>query len=401
MGITCLPIELETRILQLAPELRSANTHYLSLYNDTFRQRLFGEYGAAIGKVLVASHLEIRNYIKGFDCIRYHSRNAVARALGLVDGCEIAGVDDLFASQHIQDSWELIYYLIKYRKIFFHKKDFIIQQSDKYHFDDQQNAMSIVWSNSLKFSKMVYLGSSPGMYNLSIGLMLESPAYGLGTTKFSVEVYDDEEDSSKFHAHDFYTASIIDDLVQKNSFFVLNLGRFPVHQKVSHQHPTKVRLVMDETGLNVKAGLKFFYVDLKPPSIYLQDQYIFWELTTPAAQKSKLQYQDFVNVLEKQASMKINDSIDRIFENTYNTEFSILQPPEESRATSDSRSNHELQQITEHFCVYSKSNEISRKIKFVTVIGQRDFEESKDAIYSEKLELGDDRHILRWRTNWG
>lgn len=419
--LASLPIELELQLLEFAPQLRFVNTHYYSLYNEHFRQRLFHECGPNIAQAIFHAKEAIVAYVKGCDTIRYYTRNIIARTQNLLSPDTINAVDDIYQSAYISDSWQLIYYLIKYRKIYPTIEHFVTQESDDYVYDAKHTVMSVVRSHSLRYERDVYL--TEGFYNLTCALMLDKVSYGLGTTKFQIQVFNTDNKTVRY-THNYYPATNIADVAPRSHFVVLNMNSFAIDSstgddsiftsfanketdatdmpKANHKF-RRVKLIMEETGLNVKMGIKFFYFDFKPADALLQGKFYFWLLSEPhITDTAGKDYLQLVNVLEKNASTMIDYHINLLYGSTdaaasypsllsLNDEI-VEQPVEES--------DKDLLQYTEKYLVLSDENQIKRKIKFITVMEQRDYEDLRKGFNHEKLRLDDCKHAVLWRTNW-
>lgn len=360
MSITRLPVELESRILRLVPELRFASAHYYALYNELFRERLFADYGEIIQLVILQTYQVLRKYVKSYDSIFGATRKLIQKQLAAVN---------LECTEFVSDSWRLVYYLVRYRKRFLKRDCFVVQPSDRYVFGEDRS-VTVAMAYTLRYEEAFVLAR--GRYYLGVCVSLGDPCLGLGTIKFSIEVLNA---SGVVRHYSFYAASNITEMMPKNHICFLNLGQFDCD--AGDGSVPRVRFLMEETGSNAKCGIQFHYIDLRGDQEKLQKSYTFAVIDGT---------KEAVNRYEMAASVAVDEALNRSF----SADFEIAEPA--IPALPEPSGNESAE-----FCV-TKNGAVKRTVKFNTMAGQREFFEKTNENY-DKLPFGD-AYILKWRTNW-
>lgn len=259
--LSLLPVEIQIRLVELDPRshLKHTNSHFYTLYNNLFYDKIINVFGEDILQVLARILPFVIPYIRSLDLFRYTARRAIASRLGLDDDAPFSPneVDKNHLDRaFVKDSWKYIHSVLFNRRLFAEQSDYQIDEPVNYVYN---HYVEINRTYLLSYVKSFWL--APGKYNLNIGLVVTHGS-GLGTTKFELGYRTD--DGLKVTSA-FYPPTNINNILPKNQFCLLKIAEFeiPKHNNSKRSNQCyQVELIMEEIGLYLKLGFRIYFIDV-------------------------------------------------------------------------------------------------------------------------------------------
>lgn len=403
-----IPFELQAIFLESNSNLKYVNRYYYQFNNVYYRSKLFKEFGSPLVLYCIRQCCSgIVRYVKSFDFLRKEIRQILEPQPSTVSDNH-----DIDNMQYISDSWEVIYYLFKYRKIYPLLLNFeILEKSDNEIYKENPTYGSVIIerSNHVSMKQRTFLPKNSDYYLYLVLKVNSSYISGLGTMSFTVDsrvqpinlpesdipIKDDKY--QPYSKNIFYAATFIEDLISSKMKSIEDEA--VVHLKIG-KFSTKVPSLIDgedtsnlislnisitEFGLKLKSGIEFLYFDfLKAPASVLQpcnDSFISENSVFYLEQNEKYP----VNLLEKLAQVAIENCI-KVF---YSVEDDVSDKCGMKNTVEKSVSLiKDEEAYCQEYCLVSE-----RYIKFVSVIEKRKYEgvKHKDII---------DGKFSRWKINW-
>lgn len=251
-----LPLEISQKIFTQVPnELKLTCRAFYNMYNNQYFQLLTTRFDDdIINKIKMNDFQYLINYIKSFEYWRKESRMIIARTLELpMPDYNEPSIE----CQFIRDSWKLIYGIYINKRIFLDYKDYKVEDGE--------------FQRSININKEVRL--VPGLYNLSVGLILKNNN-GLNGTVFKIA-------NESENLLEYTPASNFGELVPHNRFVLLDMGSFEIKKPSIEEiyeegnKPSKmqsIRLIVEEIGMLVKSAFVLCYIDIN--AYQLKDSYI-------------------------------------------------------------------------------------------------------------------------------
>lgn len=321
-----LPVELKLAVLELSPNLRYANTEFYILYNELFKMKTLHLVGDE-------PLIKISKLLQFFSSTFEFWNGALTKLYR----------PDL--------NWVLIYSLLKNRKIFFQKEDFVIQ-ADQNNIEQELDTEYVHLQDvhAFHYHKIVLLPN--GNYNFQVALRNLQSSRGLGTTRFQLNYLDES-----FTA---YPPSVINDILPKSQLSVMNLGEFTINNP--EDALTEVEIIIEEIGMYPKCDLIFDYLDFKP----INCDYLYYTIPGDPFKE----YNKFVNKIEKACHL----AIDEIWNHPESPDVSPVDSLESFNEIVDQDDDelHSLKKYSKEF--YTKC---SRSVKMYYPSDQRHFREKK------------------------
>ena len=251
MSILDFPNELQVKIFGQVPnELKTTCKTYAIMYNDFYQQLFHTRFGDEMMDQVVQDKQYLVDYIRSFDywrnpirLINSHSKSTCYKGLD----CEF-----------IKDSWKLVYGIYMNRRIYLDSRDYAVGSSSAH---DGMYSVTV--------DKLIRL--VPGLYNLSIGVILKTSS-GINSTIFKI---DDQYGRRQL---EFQPASNFGELVPHDKFVLIDGGSFQVrkrsyesgqieeinasHERVGGDNLCDMRLLVEEMGVYGTSGYVLSYIDI-------------------------------------------------------------------------------------------------------------------------------------------
>lgn len=361
LGLLDLPNEILQKIFIKVPnELKSTCKIFFVMYNDQYMNLFIERFGMnTLKKLLKFDYKYLIDYIKSFDYWRKVTRQIVSNYYNLKDINDIDDEDndeDKLNVKYIRDSWKLIFSIYMNRRIFLNYEDYQVNEFD--NFEKQR---------SINVNKKIKL--TPGLYNLSMGLIIKRTA-PLSSTNFKIFNLSTSE-----KLLDYTPVSHFSDLVDHNKLVLVDLGMFEVnksrfqdlndnnnnnedeYEDEDEDKLIEIRLVVEEINTMVKSGYIICFVDIN--AYQFKDYEIINNKFNSIIEKYWIAWW-IENQIPKTENV-VNILLQRLYKSIENSTYNIKCEEYEKPNVSISTYNEKF------YSVYNNNNElIKRNFRFKT-----------------------------------